>query len=56
MLKILRGKAEMKKNLFLVVSLLVLLALGTFGSYLYFSNFSKRIPSSQTHLPGKFSR
>jgi uncharacterized protein (UPF0333 family) len=46
----------MKKNLFLVVSLLVLLALGTVGSYLYFSNFSKPVPVSQTHLPRKFSR
>lgn len=46
----------MKKNLLLVLSLIVLLTLGTVASYLYFSNFSKRLPISQTDLPRRFSR
>jgi hypothetical protein len=46
----------MKKHLFLVMSFLVLLALGLAGSYLYFSNFSKRLPICQTGSPRGFSR
>lgn len=46
----------MKKHLLLVVSFLVLLTLGLVGSYLYFSNFSKRIPISQTQVPRKLAR
>jgi len=46
----------MKKHLFQVISLLVLLTLGLVGSYFYFSNFSKRVPISQTSAPRGFSR
>ena len=46
----------MKKNLILVLSLVVLLALVMVGSYFYFLNFSKHLPGSHTHSPRDFSR
>jgi len=47
----------MKKRWLLLVSILVLLILGIAGSFLYFSNFSKRIPVSQkVGLPRGCSR
>jgi|GEM_PF-6617598 uncharacterized protein (UPF0333 family) len=41
----------MKKHLLLLVGMLVLLALGLTGSYLYFSNFTKHIPVTKTCAP-----
>jgi uncharacterized protein (UPF0333 family) len=46
----------MKKHSFLVLSFLVLLALGLVGSYFYFLNFTKPVPISHTSSKRGFSR